>query len=160
MNCARFTVLALLPALAFGCAPHAQPTPAAQPTSRVEVVEEHWPDGQIMLRKHVLRQQDGTLVDHGSFQRWHVNGAKEYEIIFVLGEKDGTEIRYHRNGQAWTRCEYSNGKRNGASITWDDSGAMVKEEGWADGQPHGTWTVWEGGRVKWSNTFEHGYPAP
>jgi antitoxin component YwqK of YwqJK toxin-antitoxin module len=160
MNCARLTIFVLLPVFVAGCGRHAGPVSVAPSASHVEVVEEYWPNGGLKLRKHVLRREDGTRVDHGSFERWHTNGIKEYEVVFVLGEKDGTEFRYHRNGRVWTRCEYRDGKRNGSSITWDDSGAMVKQEEWADGQPHGTWIVWEDGSVKWSNTFEHGDPAP
>ena len=39
-----------------------------------------------------------------------------------------------------------------------EEGVKVKEEHWAEGKPHGTWTVWDDGKIKWQNRFEHGKP--
>jgi antitoxin component YwqK of YwqJK toxin-antitoxin module len=128
------------------------------PLEDVETVEEYWPNGQLRLRKQVLRLEDGTVVEHGTFERWHDNGEKEYEAVFVKGRKEGTTIRYHKNGRKATEQEFSNGKRHGLSITWNDSGAMVKQEQWENGEPHGTWTIWDDGKVKWSHTYDHGKP--
>jgi len=134
------------------------PTLGQMPAGNVETIEEYWPNGQLRLRKQVLRLEDGAVVDHGTFERWHDNGKKEYEAVFVRGKKDGTTIRYHKNGRKATEQEYSDGRRHGRSVTWNDSGAMVKEEHWANGKPHGTWTIWEDGEVKWSHTYDHGKP--
>jgi antitoxin component YwqK of YwqJK toxin-antitoxin module len=125
---------------------------------KLELVEEHWPNGQLRLRKQVLHREDGSVVDHGSFKRWHDNGKKEYEAVFVEGKKEGTTIRYHKNGRKAAQQEYRNGKRHGRCVNWDGSGRMVKEENWAEGKPHGTWTVWQDGKVKWSHTYDHGKP--
>jgi antitoxin component YwqK of YwqJK toxin-antitoxin module len=132
--------------------------PGQPPFANVETVEEHWPNGQLRLRKEVLRLEDGTVVDHGSFQRWHDNGKKEYEAVFVEGKKEGTTLRYHKNGRVSSEQEYRDGKRHGRSVTWNDAGEMVKEEHWMDGRPHGTWTIWQEGKVKWSHTYDHGKP--
>ena len=128
------------------------------PVANVETVEEHWPNGQLRLRKQVLTLEDGSVVDHGRFERWHDNGKKEYEAVFIKGKKEGTTTRYHKSGRKATEQEYRNGKRHGRSVTWNDSGTMVKEENWKDGKPHGTWTIWEEGKVKWSHTYDHGKP--
>ena len=153
-------VAALLP----GCsqkqpqmADEASPAPDAIET---QIVEEHWPNGQLRLRKHVLTNEDGTTVDHGLYERWHDNGQKEYEVAYDHGKKEGTETRYHKNGAKWTQREFRDGKRNGPSTTWDESGEKVKEENWADGKPHGVWTVWKHGEIEWRHTFDHGVPAP
>jgi antitoxin component YwqK of YwqJK toxin-antitoxin module len=134
------------------------PSADQPPVPNVETVEEYWPNGQLRLRKQVLRLEVGSFLDHGSFERWHDNGNKEYEARFVRGKKEGTTIRYHKNGRKATQQEYRNGKRHGRSVTWNSAGAMVKEEHWMDGEPHGTWTIWEEGKVKWSHTFDHGKP--
>jgi antitoxin component YwqK of YwqJK toxin-antitoxin module len=127
--------------------------------AQATLVEEHWPDGQLRLRKQVLVQEDGTTVDHGSFERWHDNGNKEYEATFVLGKKEGTTIRYHRNGQKATQQEYLKGERHGPSTSWNDAGVKVKAENWFEGKPHGTWTIWKNGEVKWTHTYDHGDPS-
>ena len=127
--------------------------------AQTKLVEEHWPDGRLQLRKHVLVLEDGRSVDHGKFERWHDNGEKEYEAVFVLGRKEGTTIRYHRNGRKSNQQEYRKGERHGRSVSWNEAGEKVKEENWYEGKPHGTWTIWEDGKVKWSHTYEHGVPA-
>jgi antitoxin component YwqK of YwqJK toxin-antitoxin module len=128
------------------------------PGANVETVEEYWPNGQLRLKKQVLTLEDGGVVDHGRFERWHSNGMKEYEAVFVEGKKEGTTIRYHKSGKKATEQEYKNGERHGRSVSWNDSGEKVKEENWMDGKPHGTWTIWENGKVKWSHTYDHGKP--
>jgi len=133
--------------------------PSTQPSTKtVEVVEETWPDGGLMLSKQVVRLPDGTLVDHGAFERWHKNGQREYEAVFVYGKKNGTTVRYHQNGRKSMQQEYRDGRRHGASITWNADGVKVKEENWADGRPHGSWTVWKDGEVQWRHTYDHGVP--
>jgi antitoxin component YwqK of YwqJK toxin-antitoxin module len=134
------------------------PTFSQQPDGELETIEEFWPDGQLQLRKQVLRLEDGTVVDDGTFERWHSNGEKEYEAVLVRGRKEGTTVRYHKNGRKATEQEYRDGKRDGRCVTWNDAGVMVKEEHWKDGKPHGTWTVWEDGKVKWSHTYVEGKP--
>jgi hypothetical protein len=156
----RFAAFALALAAAAGCAEPFHAAPVDRPEEATEVVEQHWPNGQLRLRKHVLRLEGGRPVDHGTFERWHDNGRKEYEAVFSYGRKEGTTIRYHRNGRKAAQQEYRDGKRNGPSVSWDESGAKVKEENWADGRPHGTWTIWRNGKVEWTHTFDHGDPEP
>jgi len=154
MRSTRIMIFGLL--VAFSVA--SIPSFAQIPIANVETVEEYWPNGQLRLRKEVLQREDGTLVDHGSFERWHDNGEKEYEALFVHGKKEGTTIRYHKNGRKSTEQEYKKGRRHGRSLTWDDSGRLVKEESWSEGRPHGTWIIWQDGKVKWSHTYDHGKP--
>ena len=160
MKSVRFTFLILVIMLVAGCSQRVQQVTVQKPAVSVELVEEYWSGGELRLRKEVLRQSDGTLVDHGSFERWHDNGQKEYEAVFVLGKKQGTTVRYHKNGRKSSHQEYENGKRHGRSVSWDAAGTKVKEENWADGRPHGIWTVWKDGKIKWSHTYEHGVPGP
>lgn len=164
---AVFTVSMCLPA---GCSQHSEEvgleprveTPSGNADKEeTEVVEERWPDGKLRLRKHVLRKPDGTLVNHGLYERWHDNGRKEYEALFVHGKTQGTTTRWHKNGEVWTQQEFLDGKPHGPGYIWDESGNMRKEENYADGRPHGTWTVWDKhGRIKCQHTYEHGNPAP
>ena len=127
----------------------------------VKTVEEHWPDGTIRLRKHVMRKPDGTLANHGPYTRWYNHGAKEYEAVFVHGEKHGIAGLWHQNGRKWTEGHYVHGQRHGGRYVWDESGLKRKEEHYADGKPHGTWTVWDKhGKIKWQGGYDHGVPRP
>lgn len=156
----RFALLPLLAAWAVGCLPPAHIRSDAPPPPSHEIVQDHWPDGSLRERRQVLRLADGTVVDDGPFERWYIDGTKEYVAVFVRGNKEGTTIRYHRNGRIAFSQEYRDGKRNGLSVSWNDKGQKVKEEQWADGRPHGTWTVLEHGKVVWTHTFVHGDPDP
>ncbi|MCP3981128.1 MAG: hypothetical protein GY716_17660 [bacterium] len=125
----------------------------------VEVVEEHWSDGELRERRHVTRLDDGRVVEHGSLERWYADGTKEYEATFVLGKKDGSELRFHRNGELASSRTYRLGERHGTSVGWDAAGNKVKQEEWSEDRPHGRWTIWSKGRVEWAHEFAHGKPG-
>lgn len=160
MTSIRIAFLPLLAVLGVACVPavHAEPGPTPPPDHRI--VEQRWPDGTLRERKQVLRLPDGSTVDDGPFERWYIDGTKEYEAILVRGKKEGTTVRYHPNGKVASRQQYRDGERNGPSVSWNPDGEKVKEENWADGKPDGTWTVWEDGKVAWTHTFDHGDPDP
>lgn len=130
-----------------------------RPAAHVELVEQYWPDGTPRLRKEVLENPDGTPVNHGTYTRWHDNGRKEYEAIFIQGKKEGTATFWHKNGRTWTEEHYVNGRKHGPRYTWDENGTKRKEEHFFEGKPHGTWTVWNAkGRIKSQAHFDHGNP--
>ena len=154
-------VLAVLLCLPAGCKHGAKKTSLKGPAEKVEIVEQHWPDGKLRLRKHVLKHPDGTAVNHGTYSRWYNNAQKEYEAVFVMGRKEGTATLWHRNGKEWTEEHYVDGKKHGARYTWDDDGRRRKEEHYFNGKPDGTWTVWDKkGRIKWQGSFDRGIPKP
>ena len=158
----RMSALALVLATLtlIGCNRGREQVSPDPPAPATETIEEFWPNGELRLQKQVMRTADGALVVHGAYERWHDNGEKEYEAVFLQGKKEGTETRYHKNGRKWAEREFRDGKRHGPSISWNESGEKVKEENWADGKPHGAWTVWKSGKVKWSHTYDRGAPAP
>ena len=134
---------------------------AAAPAEDVRVIEQHWPDGSLRIRRQVLQGPDDTWVNHGSYTRWYDSGGKEYQASFLDGRKHGTETRWHQNGQKHAEAHYVNGQRHGVSRTWDESGTLRKEEHHANGRPLGTWTVWDqNGNIKWQGTFDDGAPTP
>jgi antitoxin component YwqK of YwqJK toxin-antitoxin module len=166
-DCVRlaFAVPLFAACLSAACAPGRRAAPAdlkvEEPAPDVETVEEYWPNGQLRIRRQVIREPDGTLIDHGPYTSWYDNGQKEYEAVFVHGKKDGVVTRWHRNGQKWMEERYAHGKKHGTTYVWDEAGRKRKEENYSNGKPHGTWTVWDAeGRVKWQATFEHGRPQP
>jgi hypothetical protein len=150
-----FVALAFLPV---GCS-HGPREIAVAPDPRVEIVEDHWPNGQLRLRRHVLRQADGTLVDHGPYTTWHDNGQQAYEATFVEGKIHGLETQWHQNGRKRTEQHYDQGRRHGPRYAWDEGGHLRKEEHYFNDKPDGTWTVWdESGRIKSQTSFDKGVP--
>jgi antitoxin component YwqK of YwqJK toxin-antitoxin module len=144
-----------------GCRHNAKQVAIEQAANQTEMVEEHWPNGGLRSRAHMLKDPDGTAVYHGAYERWYPEGQKEYEAFFIHGRKDGVATLYHKNGRKWTEEHYVDGKRHGLRIVWDGSGTKRKEENHFDGKPHGQWTVWDKhGKIKWQTMFEHGTPKP
>ena len=156
-----FAVLTGLLCLPAGCKHDARTVSLKHAAEKVEVVEERWPDGTIQLRRQVVRNPDGTAVNHGAYTRWHPDGRKEYEATFVQGKKNGTATLWHKNGRKWTEEQYVHGKKHGVRRIWDENGVKRKEEQHVEGKPHGTWTLWDkNGKIKWQGSFEHGKPKP
>ncbi len=124
-----------------------------------ESIEEFWLDGSIRIRHQVIRDADGSPVEHGVYARWHENGLPEYETVFDNGRKNGRAVRWHMNGEIWIEEFYEMGLKEGACRTWNEAGDLVKEEQYAHGKPHGTWTVWEEGVVRARSCFDHGIPV-
>lgn len=160
MTRGRMAFLPLLAVLAAASVVPLRAAPADPPKPDHRIVEQRWPDGNLRERKQVLRLPDGSTVDDGPFERWYIDGTKEYEAVFVRGKKEGTTVRYHPNGRLASRQQYHDGERNGPSVSWNPKGEKVKEENWTDGRPDGTWTIWEDGRVAWQHTFDRGDPDP
>jgi hypothetical protein len=160
MTTLRFALFPLLAVFALDCFPLSLAADDAVGEPDRATIEERWPDGTLRERKQVVRLDDGTTVNDGTFERWYADGTLEYRAVFALGKKEGETVRYHANGRVASRQHYHDGKLDGPSISWDDQGRKVKEENWADGRPHGTWTIWKDGNVEWTHTFDHGDPDP
>ncbi|MHC4063464.1 MAG: toxin-antitoxin system YwqK family antitoxin [Planctomycetota bacterium] len=155
----RQVIRVIVLCLSGGCAPGPRNDPLSRPAAKVEIVEERWPDGTLMLRREVLRKPDGALVDHGRYTRWYNNGQKEYEGTFIRGRNDGVATRWHRNGQKAIEEHYARGQRHGTRSSWDENGVKRKEEHHFEDKPDGVWTVWdEHGRLKWQGRFDRGIP--
>ena len=158
-------VLAALLGLPAGCTQADRKAPpdrtAAETAENIETIEEHWPNGELRLRKEVLIDADGTPVEHGAYARWYDNGRKEYEVTFVHGKKHGVATRWHKNGRKWLEEHYRHGQKHGLTRAWDEDGALRKEERYADGKPHGVWAIWDKrGRIRWQQRYLHGTPQP
>lgn len=109
---------------------------------KIEVVEQSWPIGRLRMREHIRRDAEGKPIRSGLYTRWHENGNKEYECVFVNGLKHGVETRWHRNGKMWSQATYHLGEKHGVTTVWDQNGNRRKEEMHCHGEPCGTWTVW------------------
>jgi hypothetical protein len=145
--------------LACGCRQPGRATSVQPGPGKVEVVEEYWPNGKLRVRREVLRQPDGTLMDHGNYTCWFDHGGKEYEAVFLHGQVNGVATRWHRNGVKASEQHYANGKRDGPRYSWDENGVLRKEEHFVGDLPDGTWITWDDkGKIKAQQKFERGVP--
>lgn len=149
--CAILTAVVLLPA---GCHHGAKLATADRCVQKAEVIEERWPDGELRLRKQMRRNEDGELVNHGTYKRWYDNGQQEYQATFVDGKIHGLAVRWHRSGRKWIEEHFADGTPHGSRRIWDENGVKRKEEHHVHGEPRGTWTVWDKhGKVKIQRNF-------
>ncbi len=120
-----------------------------------EVVEELWPDGRPRVRREVLRQPDGSVVEHGLYQSWYANGRKEYEGRYVQGKVDGLHRRWHPNGRPATEEHFCLGLRQGPRWVWDERGLLRKQEHFLDDRPVGLWRTWNSkGELRSQHMFD------
>ncbi len=153
--------LAALSCLPAGCTHGARPASADRLGEQAQTIEQYWPNGKLRLRKQVLKTPGGALVNHGAYTRWHDNGRKEYEGVYVDGELEGVETTWHKNGQKWIEAHYVGGKKHGPRYIWHETSTKIKEEHYVNGKPHGTWTVWStSGRIRSQQTFEDNTANP
>lgn len=132
-----------------------------KPDPETRVIEEDWPDGSLKLRRNVIDAPDGSLIDHGTYTKWHTNGQKAYEATYVNGKLQGVETSWHKNGERCAEAHYDHGLRQGTLRSWDMQGRLRKEENYASDKPHGTWTIWTAdGKVEWQARFDHGAVLP
>ena len=163
-GCLGVIIIALLLPQPVGCrqADRAAPVDTtAKPAVPAEVIEEFWPAGRSRLCREVVRNQDGSPVDHGTYTRWYQNGEREYEATYVRGRLQGVETAWHMNGQRRTEQHFDQGLRQGVRRDWDEQGHLRREEHYLKDRPHGTWTIWKSdGRIKWQARFDRGQPLP
>lgn len=101
-------------------------------TARIE--EEHWPGGQLKLRRHVVATSKGKLVQHGELEVWYESGKPRSVGNWANGQKDGHFTFWHENGQPKAEVDYRHGRADGTAIFWDDAGRELRRENWRGGQ--------------------------
>ena len=125
------------------CARDAQPSARAAasqladeapPEGTTRVVEEHWPGGQLKLRRHVIETSDGQFVQHGPLEVWYGSGVQRSSGNWASGQKHGHFTFWHENGQPKAEVDYQHGKADGTAIFWDETGRELRRESWHDGQ--------------------------
>ncbi|MFH1747619.1 MAG: hypothetical protein ABIG44_11305 [Planctomycetota bacterium] len=144
-----------------GCRSEQTSPVEARPAENVRVVEEHWPNGVLRVRREVVSAVDGTLINHGLYTQWYQDGTKEYESTYVQGQLHGVETAWHMNSRKRTEQHYEHGERHGPRYVWDEEGNKRGEEHYWQDKPDGTWTVWKkDGQIKWQSRFDRGKPLP
>ena len=105
--------------------------------------EERWPDGSPKVRSEMESTTHGSLLEHGSFTRWHRNGRKKAEVQFVNGKQDGTWVKWHANGVKASEGNYSTGVRFGPFSHWNSEGKETAKGQYVDDELSGTITTWD-----------------
>jgi hypothetical protein len=124
-------VLALLASGLFtGCAEQ----PSQSGALKIEVVEQHWPDGGLHVRRTVMTTGDGRRLNHGPLTVWYETGEPRSEGHWHDGRKHGHFVFWHQNGRKAKEFTWSDGRGNGVFIAWDEQGVELRRELWRHGQ--------------------------
>lgn len=126
MSECRWIVLLLLAWSLGGCAPSTKSTP--------HLVEEHWPDGRLHIRRSVVTNWRGEVINDGPLEVWYENGQQRSLGHWKNGIKDGPFIYWHENGQQKMKLRNVDGRAHGRVQEWSADGKLIRDEQWRDGK--------------------------
>lgn len=81
-------------------------------------------------------------IKNGLYERWHDNGQKEYDCMYVNGKRHGLYQSWHTNGQKRSEYIYVNGLYHGLCKTWYTNGQKYMEWMYTRGQRDGLQLMW------------------
>lgn len=78
----------------------------------------------------------------GLFQRWHENGQKSEEVMYVNGNEEGLRQKWHDNGQKRSEVLCISGIENGPYQSWYPNGQKSGYRTLVNGREVGTYQCW------------------
>ena len=102
--------------------------------SAVQVVDEHWPNGTLYVRRTVATDDDGNQVNHGPLTVWYESGELRSQGHWRDGRKHGQFVFWHKNGQKSKEFTWTDGLGDGVYTEWDEAGNRLRREVWCDGE--------------------------
>lgn len=155
----------------------APPTPveAAEPprpgdATDLEVLRDHYPNGQVKLERQVRRDAEGDPVNHGRWIHWDDQGHRIGRGQFQDGAVHGHWVRVFQAGEGelfqgplfrqfqapfTASADFHNGRLDGVWKITDARGRLVSEWHFADGQREGMLTWWYPSGRKWREVEYH-----
>jgi hypothetical protein len=94
------------------------------------------------LTKRVAELYGLERVKNGLFQRWHENGLKEEEVIYVDRKRHGLYQSWYKNGNKAEEVLYVDGKRHGLYQWWYSNGQKSEQATYLEGKRHGFYQRW------------------
>lgn len=107
--------------------------PAVANPSR-HVVDDHFPDGQLHIRREVVRLSDGTELNDGQLTVWYPDGQRRSCGTWRQGKKHGPFEHWHPSGARAKRVHYEHGLAHGPYAEWDEQGRPIRDEIWRRGK--------------------------
>jgi hypothetical protein len=108
--------------------PAVSTAPAELSSSRVQVVVERYPSGQVMAERRTF---DGVL--DGVTKEYYKNGQVMNEWAYRMGELHGESRSFYRNGDLKTVWKYKHGKLNGETRHYHERKILEAVEIYKDG---------------------------
>ena len=155
------------------------PSPSGSPPAKVagepeklEVVKENYPTGQIKIERSVYRDATGTIVNHGLFTMYAIDGTKIGGGEMRHGKRQGHWARTFRkedsllfqvgplslhSGPFFSEADFVDGEIEGAWTIKSANGAVISSWGFSGGRQQGDW-VWNysSGRPEFRTQYTSG----
>lgn len=108
-----------------------------------------------LLRAYYYRR---TPKDYtGNWIRWHNNGQKREEGVYVDGKETGLWTLWHYNGEKYEEGNYMDGRETGKWREWTNNGKLIMECNYLDGKLSGQFESWhENGKKKIEGKYSNG----
>lgn len=140
----------------------------------VEVLQDRYPNGQLRVERHVIRDQAGNFVNHGLWTAWRSDGNKIGGGEFDQGKRQGVWTRWFDPGESpllsgpvyrkhqgpyFSEGTYVDGELHGPWIIYDAHKQKISHWEFDGGQQHGVWTWWyPNGQKEREMFFDHARP--
>jgi antitoxin component YwqK of YwqJK toxin-antitoxin module len=148
--------------------PHVAPMrpttpPAAINEEETEPITERYPNGNVKIERHVVKDSAGNYVNHGMYTAYDQDGKVQRMGAFLQGKQQGkwTQSFLHDEGHLFSTAndtEYTgpftaeatfvDGQLDGTWTIRDRNGQNIIEWNFDHGVRNGTWTWWYGNGKK------------
>jgi len=127
------------------------------PLPKTQVVESKWTNGNVMERKEGYKDLEGSWVNHGKYQFYHLNGNLREELSFRRGKREGDAKFFHPNGKLAGTVLFADDLRQGLEVQLDDQGRKFASQNFVDDKPQGQWHwYYENGQTCLVETYQEG----
>ncbi|MEI6949533.1 tetratricopeptide repeat protein [Paraflavisolibacter sp. H34] len=112
-----------------------------------------YPSGKV---KETNDYKDGRL--EGYSKGYYENGARQYEIAYRNGEKDGPTTHYHLNGQVRQKGWYTAGTTSGDWEEYSEKGHLSERYTLLNGNLHGAYQYFHAnGKLNYEDVYQNGW---
>lgn len=100
-------------------------------------VETKFDNGQIKESYTEVKDAKGELVKHGIFEAFDEKGQIRDSVNYVMGKREGLEVKYYDNGKKMYACTWQANVANGRNEEFNTDGKLIKVTTLKQGVPDG-----------------------
>ncbi len=121
------------------------------------ITEETFDLGRLIRRASYIFDSSGQPTLNGEFNEWYLNGNKQQETIFLLGDKHGKEKLYYESGGIKSQGEYRGNEKHGYWTNYLEDGTKDNSGPFQHNERSGKW-VWfyPNGKVQGEYMYANG----
>ena len=141
-------------------------------SAEAELIQERYPDGQVKIERHVIRDLGDNYVNHGTWKKYDPSGNLVVEGQYLDGHRNGVWNAWYRAGEAAilaqhpfnqykgpfvSQATFTQGKLDGSWRIFDGKQRKICQWSYAAGQRQGQWQWWlPSGKMMQEVTYKDG----